>query len=250
MFWGLTLERGKKYVQKVRYSFHISMAALDLRVPSSQEVTVILLVGESEFVLCNLQAKHHVLQQQLDLNFLRGQEIVFSLCGYGKVTLSGFFVPSDFEESEEEDEEDEEAPQLMPIADKKKKKKLKTLPLILDSDDKDEDESDDMAEDSDSVESEEDSELEEEEDSDEYVRKESDDDELDSDGDDSEESDVEVPQPAKKKLQTPQKQVKLPKAQEQKTPNKARNGAATPKVHHSGKREKQAPKGRGRNVFK
>ncbi|CAB3382856.1 Hypothetical predicted protein [Cloeon dipterum] len=228
------------------------MAALDVRVSTSQDVAVILSVGKSEFVLCNLQRRHSVLQQQLDLNFLRGQEIVFSLCGSGKVTLTGFFVPGDFEESEE-DEEGEEAPQLMPIADKKKKKKnveiplsssnkkLKTLPPILNSDD--DDESDDMmAEDSDCVEIEEDSEGEEEKDSDEDVEEESDDFELDSDGDDSEESDMEVP--------TPQKQFKSPKAQEQKTPNKARNGVATPKEYHSGKREKQAPKGRGRNVFK
>ncbi|XP_065334419.1 46 kDa FK506-binding nuclear protein-like isoform X2 [Cloeon dipterum] len=253
MFWGLALESGKKYAQKVARAFHISMAALDLRVATDEEVSVIMIVDNREFVLCSLTRKNHILQQPLDLNFIEGEDIALSLRGKGAVNLTGYIIPEDyvipkqFQDSEEEEEE--EAPPLISIADKKRKvegslgnsnKKLKTLKAISISncDDDDDDNADDeteseddmmntQAEDSDEDDSEEDPNGEEEEDSDEDENEESDNDEMESDGDDSEESEVQVPQPSKKQLKLQQKnnqaqkQLKSPKAPEQKTPNKA-----------------------------
>ncbi|KAL3865719.1 hypothetical protein ACJMK2_043079, partial [Sinanodonta woodiana] len=148
MFWGVTIDGGKRYTQTVERSFHISMAALEA-VPEGNssskhlsQVSVMINHDKAEFLLCTLNHKH-LLQQTLDLNFTEGEEVTFFLNGQGVVHLTGYLLedqmdesPDDYtlgtdeeeesiEEMSDEDEESDEAPELVNI----KKKKLKQLEL-------------------------------------------------------------------------------------------------------------------------
>lgn len=108
MFWGITIENGKRYTQVVDDSFHVSMAALECQVGKNNAllknpyVAIMIEKEKSEFLLCTL--KHGELQQQpLDLNFVEGEEVTFFLNGEGVVHLTGY-VLDDHEEEEEEDD--------------------------------------------------------------------------------------------------------------------------------------------------
>ncbi|RUS86127.1 hypothetical protein EGW08_006147 [Elysia chlorotica] len=91
MFWGVTIDSGKKYSQTVKQAFHVSMAALDLNGrKNSENVQVMVQHDSSEFLLCTLNDK--VLQQSLDLNFETGEEVAFSLNGSGVVHLTGYLA--------------------------------------------------------------------------------------------------------------------------------------------------------------
>ncbi|XP_064620709.1 uncharacterized protein LOC135483651 [Lineus longissimus] len=123
MFWGVTLDGGKRYSQLVENSFHISMAALEppkkKDVPKEERfVSVMLQHEKTEFLLCTLEVgKLH--QQPLDLNFTEGEEVIFFLNGgKGVVHLTGYLVgddrydndlPEGMFASEEEMSTDEEA---------------------------------------------------------------------------------------------------------------------------------------------
>merc|ERR1712050_400415 len=86
MFWGVTLDGGKRYSQVVDQSFHISMAVLEhsADAPSKDVVSVMLEHEKSEFILCNLQ-HGKILQQPLDLNFTEGEQVALFLNGKGCV---------------------------------------------------------------------------------------------------------------------------------------------------------------------
>lgn len=198
MFWGVTLESGKKYTQVVDTSFHVSMATLE---PSHEEppgkfVMLMLEHRKAEFQLCALEY-NRVLQVPLDLNFVEGEEITFYLNGaQGIVHLSGYLTEidnlrdvdeEDEDVSEEDASEEETHPKLVDLEaeesddtsivpnkegkTKAKKKARKTKELQLaDGDDVEDESSDEDYEVGDGEwqsESEEDEEVEDEEEEDE-----------------------------------------------------------------------------------
>ncbi|XP_076322949.1 46 kDa FK506-binding nuclear protein-like [Tachypleus tridentatus] len=132
MFWGVTIESGKRYSQIVENSFHLSMAALE---PKPKEITknnknISLMIehGKAEFLLCTLEYDR-VMQVPLDLGFVEGEEVAFFLNGEGIVHLTGYVLndedkdltepilsePSESEESEEGSEEEmTETPKQFP----------------------------------------------------------------------------------------------------------------------------------------
>ncbi|XP_023226514.1 46 kDa FK506-binding nuclear protein-like [Centruroides sculpturatus] len=113
MFWGVTLESGKRYSQVVESSYHLSMAALE---PMSKEVeksnkyvSVMIEHGKSEFLLCTLE-HDRVMQVPLDLVFVEGEEVSFFLSGEGIVHLTGYVTDERQEvndDSYQEDSQDE-----------------------------------------------------------------------------------------------------------------------------------------------
>ncbi|XP_057307786.1 46 kDa FK506-binding nuclear protein-like [Hydractinia symbiolongicarpus] len=121
MFWGITLESGKKYTQVLQRSFHVTMAALGFEPVTSEPVAVVVDVNKAQFVLCTLQADK-IPQQTLNLNFTEGEEVSFSIEGDGEVHLTGYLLPTpheyiisssdedtaNSEEQEEEETEDNE----------------------------------------------------------------------------------------------------------------------------------------------
>ncbi|XP_064459750.1 46 kDa FK506-binding nuclear protein-like isoform X2 [Ornithodoros turicata] len=111
MFWGVTLESGKRYTQVVDSTFHVSMAALEplQKEPSEKYVKLMIEHRNADFLLCVLKY-NDVLQVALDLNFVEGEEICFYLNGAeGTVHLSGYLSEFDnMPDLDEEDEADEE----------------------------------------------------------------------------------------------------------------------------------------------
>ncbi|XP_073242601.1 46 kDa FK506-binding nuclear protein-like [Porites lutea] len=105
MFWGVTLDSGKRYTQTVEKSFHLSMAALGFQNCSSLPVTVMVEVDKAQFALCTLQPGK-IPQQPLDYCFTEGEEITFFMEGPGDVHLTGYLMDEpnalEFEEDEEE----------------------------------------------------------------------------------------------------------------------------------------------------
>lgn len=117
MFWGVTLETGKRYSQTVDQSYHLTQAALeppsgDGKKPSKY-VSVMVEHEKSEFMICTLEPDRN-LQVPLDHMFVEGEEVTYYLTGEGTVHLTGYLVYGDdyddFDEEldEEEDEESEE----------------------------------------------------------------------------------------------------------------------------------------------
>ncbi|XP_029192311.2 46 kDa FK506-binding nuclear protein-like isoform X1 [Acropora millepora] len=104
MFWGVTLDSGKRYTQTVEKSFHLSMAALGFQNSSSSPVTVMAEVDKAQFALCTLQPGK-IPQQPLDYCFTEGEEITFFMEGSGDVHLTGYLMEEpntlEFEEDEE-----------------------------------------------------------------------------------------------------------------------------------------------------
>ncbi|VDH98762.1 FK506-binding nuclear protein [Mytilus galloprovincialis] len=166
MFWGVTLDGGKRYTQTVESSFHLSMAALEPSKGKSDTLVSIMIQHEkAEFMLCTLQ-HGKTYQQPLDLNFTEGEEVTFFLTNDKSVVhLSGYLMeddqyPDDFgesmmDESSEEESDEDEAPSLVsdeeegqkvPGGKKRKKEKVKAVKKkkmkMEDSDDEDDDDDD------------------------------------------------------------------------------------------------------------
>ncbi|XP_022334989.2 uncharacterized protein LOC111131654 isoform X2 [Crassostrea virginica] len=251
MFWGVTLDGGKRYTQTVERSFHISMAALE---PPVSEVGVMVCVDKAEFLLCSL-GYGSVLQQPLDLMFTEGEEVTFFLNGNGVVHLTGYLVedqPEDMDMGGMYDDSDDEAPELVGDSEEDsededsmallnspgKKRKMREAAKLakkaklqqLDDDDDDDDDDDEDDEDYE-VDDEEISALDfldeeaSEEDSDDEMYEDSEDDEEDSD----EEEEVQKKTPGKKAGKSPQNKATenhTPKAQAKKQAGKA--GGQTP----------------------
>ncbi|XP_048731917.2 46 kDa FK506-binding nuclear protein-like isoform X1 [Ostrea edulis] len=112
MFWGVTLDGGKRYTQTVERSFHISMAALE---PPTSKVGVMVSVDKAEFLLCSL-GYNGVLQQPLDLMFTEGEEVTFFLNGSGVVHLTGYLVEDQPEDLQGLYDDSDEAPELVDIS--------------------------------------------------------------------------------------------------------------------------------------
>ncbi|XP_059474451.1 46 kDa FK506-binding nuclear protein isoform X2 [Neocloeon triangulifer] len=265
MFWGLTLEPGKKYAQQVETSFHISMAALDVRATTDDPISIVVETGKNEFVICNL-SKKNMMQQTLDLNFLKDDSIAFTVKGQGVVHLTGYILPGEDEFDEEdfdamEDEEsDEEAPQLQPVNKKElvrenKRKNgtaLKTepaakkskVPVMNGNDDSEESDDDEM----------EDEDVEEEEDDDdddgdgvisrealESSEEEEEAEEEGEEGEEEEDSDEEESEEEEAPVQIQNKKQKTPQKTPVKDQKKPINGS-TPKEQSAKKENKQTPK--------
>ncbi|XP_012934836.1 46 kDa FK506-binding nuclear protein isoform X2 [Aplysia californica] len=241
MFWGVTIDAGKRYSQTVTQGFCLSMAALENKSGSNNEFVQVLLQHESsEYLLCTLQ-HGKLLQQPLNLNFAAGEQVSFSLNGSGIVHLTGFVVPE--YEGEMDDESfsgsDEDIPDLVPAGSlqgkrkaespSKASKKLKLLTYDGGADGSDDEDDDDYVE----------GEEEEEEDfSDDFDDSFFDEDDSEEDDEDEEEDmgsakkgkkAIETPQSAKQKAQlqkkTPQQTEKTPNASPKKTP---KQNAKTP----------------------
>ncbi|XP_071109786.1 46 kDa FK506-binding nuclear protein-like [Haliotis cracherodii] len=121
MFWGVTLDGGKRYTQTVERSFHISMAALEsgTETPKTKEkhVSVMIQHEKAEFVMCTLEFGR-LYQQPLDLNFTEGEEVTFFLNGTGIVHLTGYLLDEGQYDDEmglsgDSSESDDEAPELL-----------------------------------------------------------------------------------------------------------------------------------------
>ncbi|CAH1796483.1 unnamed protein product, partial [Owenia fusiformis] len=191
MFWGVTLDEGKRYTQTVERSFHISAATLEPKDSAKHKpVSVMISTNKAEFLLAVLQ-HGKTYNQQLDLNFTEGEEVTFFLNGEGVVHLTGYLVEDDIdqqdfegmeemsdESGEEESSEDEEIPKLKAIEALKKSKrknaeeatgKKKKQKVVVEEDEDSDEEDDDFmldeAEESDE-DSEEDSEMEDDDDDD------------------------------------------------------------------------------------
>ncbi|KAL1914845.1 uncharacterized protein VTP21DRAFT_7937 [Calcarisporiella thermophila] len=110
-FWGLLVEAGKTYRQVVEVPFRVSMASYGEEVKGKRSCVKVK-VDESEYVLCCLVPGSHE-QQQLDITFSEGEEIIFSVSGDCPVYLTGNYTPLDEDlalgmDSDEELDEDEE----------------------------------------------------------------------------------------------------------------------------------------------
>ncbi|GFN82486.1 sphingomyelin phosphodiesterase [Plakobranchus ocellatus] len=228
MFWGVTIDSGKKYSQTVKQAFHVSMAALDLNgKKSSENVQVMLQHDSSEFLLCTLNDK--ILQQSLDLNFETGEEVAFSLNGSGVVHLTGYLALSEDEFDEESlSGSDEEIPSLVDTPDNSvivgnkrkkvsagstpKKMKLSTSSMLEDlASDDDDDDDEDFSDDFD------DDEFSDDEGSDV-------DSEADDDDDEDEEDDETVGNTLSKKVKTPKLENPAQKAKTPKSEGSAQKG--------------------------
>jgi len=114
MFWGITLESGKKYTQVLQRSFMVTMAALGFENPSNDTVYVVAEVSnehqqQQQHVLCSLQAGK-VPQQTLNLKFTEGEHVSFFIEGQGQVHLTGYLTLDDTDDSDSDsaDESDHE----------------------------------------------------------------------------------------------------------------------------------------------
>lgn len=106
MFWGLTIEAGRKYSQTVEQPFQVTMAALEIgpQIDEKSLVQVMLTYDNSDYLLCTLS--RNSFNQPLDLSFGRGEIVVFSLNGTGTVHLTGYNVPEQEEFADDYDDGD------------------------------------------------------------------------------------------------------------------------------------------------
>ncbi|KAH8407915.1 hypothetical protein KR222_000796, partial [Zaprionus bogoriensis] len=97
---GLTMKPNRKYTQTIVKSFHISGVALDEGASAKFYITA----DQNKFIVATLNK--NIPQVALDLNFCRGDKIMFQTTGDGTVSLIGYM--HDAEDSDDEDYEDEE----------------------------------------------------------------------------------------------------------------------------------------------
>jgi len=194
MFWGLIMEPKRRYTQKVKHPFHISMAALDIFSADDEPTQLMLHFDDRNYLLCTLQ-KGQMVQCPLDLNFEAGDEVVFATNGHSNIHLSGYLQDDSdqyLEEQDEEEEEEEDNEVKVETKNKKRKieksedqssyKKSKLAKLLDETYDSDDDDSFAPPEE----ESDEEDDLEEEEDDDDEDAEEEEED------DDDDESDEDV----------------------------------------------------------
>lgn len=112
------MEPGRCYTQKVKVSFHVSMAALDISNSSDEPSQVMCVFEGRNYLLCTLNKKDK-LQCPLDLNFEAGTKVSFATNGKAHVHLTGYLT--NFEDDELFNEEAEEEEESV----KKDKKRIK-----------------------------------------------------------------------------------------------------------------------------
>ncbi|EDV48997.1 39 kDa FK506-binding nuclear protein [Drosophila erecta] len=123
MFWGLNMKPERKYSQTIIKSFHISGVALD----KGQEAKLYLAAEKQEYIVATVTKA--IPQVALDLNFSKGDRIMFYTAGDASVSLLGYLHDID---SEDEDDDEFTLKELLKAKGGKKSKK---------SEDEDEDES-------------------------------------------------------------------------------------------------------------
>ncbi|KAK6178949.1 hypothetical protein SNE40_011420 [Patella caerulea] len=266
MFWGVSLDGGKRYTQIVETSFHISMAALEQSTDElpkgKRSVSLWIQHEKAEFLLCTLE-HNRIMQQPLDLNFTEGEEITLFTTGCnGSIHLSGYLMDepdienempemSEEEMSDEEEDSEAEVPELLPAEDdsliihgtgkkrkmleaqtKKKRQKVVVQDegLDFDSDDDEEDDADYTIEDEDDNDLSEDDSDDDEDDDDDDDDDSDLDDTFDEDGEEDDDSEVE-------------EKVVLQKDKKNKTPKKSIEPVITPnKSSLTPKRSSETPK--------
>ncbi|XP_022211194.1 39 kDa FK506-binding nuclear protein [Drosophila obscura] len=97
MFWGLVMKPNRKYTQTIVKSFHISGVALD----KGEEAKLYLTAEKQKYVVATVRKDNP--QVPLDLNFSKGDQIIFQTTGDATVSLLGYLHDID-----SEDEDDEE----------------------------------------------------------------------------------------------------------------------------------------------
>ncbi|CAO3664477.1 unnamed protein product [Umbelopsis vinacea] len=88
---ALTLVPGRKYTQVVDASFRLTQACL-LDDPIQGRTCLKANIDEQEFVLCSLNIKT-MDSQVLDISFLEGDTVTFSVSGVNTVSLTGHYIP-------------------------------------------------------------------------------------------------------------------------------------------------------------
>lgn len=134
MFWGLIMEPNKRYSQKVKKAFHISMASQDVSSADEQPSQVLCSYEGRNYLLCTLQYPS-VIQCPLDLNFDVGTEVSFATNGKGHIHLTGYTVDDEDVDSLTmdqlaEEEESEEEVVVEKETKKSKKKKQNSSPEV------------------------------------------------------------------------------------------------------------------------
>ncbi|XP_030562681.1 39 kDa FK506-binding nuclear protein [Drosophila novamexicana] len=99
MFWGLSMKPNRKYTQTIVKSFHISGVALD----EGESAKLYITADKTKFIVATLSKS--VPQMALDLNFCKGDKIMFQTTGDALVSLIGYL--HDAEESDDEFEDAE-----------------------------------------------------------------------------------------------------------------------------------------------
>ncbi|EDW42069.1 39 kDa FK506-binding nuclear protein [Drosophila sechellia] len=98
MFWGLNMKPERKYSQTIIKSFHISGVALD----KGQEAKLYLAAEKQEYIVATVTKA--IPQVALDLNFSKGDRIMFYTAGDASVSLLGYLHDIDSEDDEDDDE--------------------------------------------------------------------------------------------------------------------------------------------------
>ncbi|XP_023175618.1 39 kDa FK506-binding nuclear protein [Drosophila hydei] len=221
MFWGLSMKPNRKYTQTIVKSFHISGVALD----EGDSAKLYITADKTKFIVATLNKNFP--QMTLDLNFCKGDKIMFQTTGNAVVSLIGYL--HDAEESDDEFEDEEEYEKVVNALKKGQKAKEGANDTQSDEDDREEeDDEDDEIDVGDNKLAAEYSSLLKDESYDE------DDEEDNEDEDDSDEEDEEEKNAAPK--------AKKAKLNEGKTPAKEQNGVA--------KKEKQQQKQKPKKQIK
>ncbi|XP_043656220.1 39 kDa FK506-binding nuclear protein [Drosophila teissieri] len=134
MFWGLNMKPERKYSQTIIKSFHISGVALD----KGQEAKLYLAAEKQEYIVATVTKA--IPQVALDLNFSKGDRIMFYTAGDASVSLLGYLHDID---SEDEDDEEFTLEKLLKAKGGKKSKKSEDDEDESGEEEEDEEESDD-----------------------------------------------------------------------------------------------------------
>ncbi|ORZ24119.1 hypothetical protein BCR42DRAFT_446091 [Absidia repens] len=90
-FWGLQVEPGNQYIQKVTVPFNITMAALEEMITSRSRSSLTVAVNNVKYSLCAL-TPHRLEQQFMNLTFGEGEVVTFSVKGPNAIHLTGNYV--------------------------------------------------------------------------------------------------------------------------------------------------------------
>ncbi|KAH8381777.1 hypothetical protein KR009_000174, partial [Drosophila setifemur] len=242
---GLSMKPNRKYTQTIVKSFHISGVALD----KGDEAKLYLTADKQKYIVATVTK--NIPQVPLDLNFSKGDQIMFQTTGDATVSLLGYLHDID------SDDEDEEF-NIQDLLKGKPKEKKNGKAQEEDDEDDDEDDEDEDIDDSQLMEEYE-SFLEngEEEDDDEDDDEEAESEEEEDDSDDDEEEEVEQPKAKVAKL-SPASAKKGAKEQngvakkeepKQQPQQKAKKGEKPePKKEQPQAKAKQQPAGGERNI--
>jgi len=98
MFWGATLDGGKKYGQEVQKPFQVSMAALKVPVATQDSDNIFRVYvnyNRNDFLLCSLAPSSGIYQVPLGVQFEQGAKVEFRVEGGSKnsrVYLTGYHL--------------------------------------------------------------------------------------------------------------------------------------------------------------